>query len=479
MVRLASCTTTQSETASPRNSAIECSRLGTPHPLAYQNGISLEYRQPAYNQASNPYIPTSRAGNGALWPFDNQLEAKLMHHYTTNLAPWFDHSDTIKHFGCILPNLAASCPPLLNAILALASRHLCLQGQLEESVTLHYHDACFRTLLPDLQTRAFEAPMLAAVNIILVASHDTASHSLLGLDVFVDAWRRNPTSTLHAAIFMNVVRLYIHVAVIDKQPLSQAVLNCCLIKNMWPNADDPHSVNAQITMLVACVTGVCYDEEPKSSERWLRLSNRLDEWRATMPAAFLPTFQSQPSDDHPCGIVTFANDIHGMILQDYFPLKPTYAVAHNTPPAASHQYYCLARLLLINNTPPGTPQTSRAEEISVSPHTNPTPHPTSQISRPQPPQTETLTLLRRVCAVASSHTTAIGIALMSTLPILAFGHLLPDRASQQQALGILMLAQRNCAAITCPGTNARLRKAWGWEGGEGLEGGDWSAVGNV
>lgn len=47
------------------------------------------------------------------------------------------------------------------------------------------------------------------------------------------------------------------------------------------------------------------------------------------------------------------------------------------------------------------------------------------------------------------------------------GHLLPDKASQELALGIMLEAQRNCAAVTCPGTEGRLREAWGWrdEGG--------------
>lgn len=236
-----------------------------------------------------------------------------MHHYINNIAPWFDHSDTIKHFGCILPNLAVSCPPLLNAILALASHHLCLQGELEESVTLHHQDECFSTLLPDLQARAFEAPMLAAVNIIRVAAHDAVSRSLFGLDVFVEAWRRNPTSTLHAAILTNVLRLYIHVALSNRQPLSQASVNCCLMEGICSEADDPRLINARITMFVVSMIGFCYDGDPKSSERWSRLDNDLRQWKETLPAAFLPTFQSQPSKYQPCGTLLFANDIHGSL----------------------------------------------------------------------------------------------------------------------------------------------------------------------
>jgi len=68
--------------------------------------------------------------------------------------------------------------------------------------------------------------------------------------------------------------------------------------------------------------------------------------------------------------------------------------------AASHQYLSLAKQLLINHTP------SREEHLMV---------PLDQSEQ----QVETIHLLRRACAVAESHTDAMGIVLMSTLPILA------------------------------------------------------------
>lgn len=116
---------------------------------------------------------SNRPGN-TLWPFKTQQEAALMRYYVTNLTPWFDHSDTIKHFGSVLPTLAVTCPPLLNAIFAIASQHLSLMGKLDSSISLHYQDECFRTLLPDLKTKAFEAPMLAAVSIIRITVHMTS-----------------------------------------------------------------------------------------------------------------------------------------------------------------------------------------------------------------------------------------------------------------------------------------------------------------
>ena len=116
----------------------------------------------------------SNMASKALWPFKTQQEAALMRYYVTELTPWFDHSDTIKHFGSVLPTLAVTCPPLLNAIFAMASQHLSLMGKLDSSISLHYQDECFRTLLPELKTKAFEAPMLAAVSIIRITIHMTS-----------------------------------------------------------------------------------------------------------------------------------------------------------------------------------------------------------------------------------------------------------------------------------------------------------------
>jgi hypothetical protein len=118
----------------------------------------------------------SKHPSNTLWPFKTQQEATLMRYYVTDLTPWFDHSDTIKHFGSVLPTLAVTCPPLLNAIFAIASQHLSLMGKLDSSTSLHYQDECFRTLLPDLNTKAFEAPMLAAVSIIRITVHMTSRY---------------------------------------------------------------------------------------------------------------------------------------------------------------------------------------------------------------------------------------------------------------------------------------------------------------
>lgn len=85
--------------------------------------------------------------------------------------------------------------------------------------------------------------------------------------------------------------------------------------------------------------------------------------------------------------------------------------------AASHQYYCLAKQLLINHAP------NNEEHLTV-PHDLSSFELTTSYQQKAPlnlvsQQSETNDLLRRACAVAESHTNTMGIVLMSTLPILA------------------------------------------------------------
>lgn len=89
-----------------------------------------------------------------------------MRHYVRELAGWFDSADGATFFSTRIPELASGSPALLNAIFALSAKHLSLLGQLQESVSLRYVDACYRALLPDVDTKAFEAEHLAAVLIL-------------------------------------------------------------------------------------------------------------------------------------------------------------------------------------------------------------------------------------------------------------------------------------------------------------------------
>ena len=112
---------------------------------------------------------------------------------------------------------------------------------------------------------------------------------------------------------MNVLRLYIHVAWVNKQPLQQVRLNCCLMPKICPDPRDSRRWNASVTLMVARVLDYCYDEEPKTKERWLDLHGHFENWQREKPAAFEPIYEGLAEPDYPFGKIVFANEVHGKL----------------------------------------------------------------------------------------------------------------------------------------------------------------------
>lgn len=148
-----------------------------------------------------------------------------------------------------------------------------------------------------------------------IGIHNTVLNGFLGLDILVDAWHQNPSSTLHAALFLNALRLYIHVALVNKRPLPQAIPSCCLTSSICPSPDDPRVINARITVLVARVLDYCYDDKPKTQQRWQGLKDDLTEWKSDLPASFQPMLETSVNASQPFGHILFANDVHGTLAR--------------------------------------------------------------------------------------------------------------------------------------------------------------------
>lgn len=72
-------------------------------------------------------------------------------------------------------------------------------------------------------------------------------------------------------------------------------------------------INARITVLVARVLDYCYDDEPKTQQRWQGLYNDLAGWKSTLPASFQPMLETQANASKLFGNILFANDVHGML----------------------------------------------------------------------------------------------------------------------------------------------------------------------
>ncbi|KAK4499844.1 hypothetical protein PRZ48_008030 [Zasmidium cellare] len=366
------------------------------------------------------------------WPFENYQEALLMQHYTDEIAFWFDGVDGGTHFGRNVPEMAVDSPALLNAIFAISAKHLSLRGQLSESVSLHYIDACYRALLPDISTKAFHGDHLAAVLILRLVVQMTdpkeaeqGGNVFLGIDVFMAAWKANPTSSLHAELFMNMLRLYVHVSWYSKRPIPEAEAD---FEWMFTALDIPGEQarleSCRMTLHSARVVNFAYEDGPKSWERWLELKNFSDEWKYSKPKYLNPIFAVHPMEGDPFPKRIFANALY----------------------AFTHQLFCLSRILLLNNQPSTPPP----PHLGVVPWT------------PVRLEEESLILVRKVVGTAMSHT-EVALTFISTLAVTYSGHLLTDRLCQEHAYALLQRACRECAGLTPSEEFTRLRHVWGWD----------------
>ncbi|KAI7575950.1 hypothetical protein KC343_g22430, partial [Hortaea werneckii] len=103
-----------------------------------------------------------------VWPLEKKEEAYLLRYYVENLSRNFDLTDSLKHFRYMVPQRAATCPTLLNAILALSARHLSRVGKYDPLVSNKYHQECLKHLIPMLDdTTAILDENLLASTIIL------------------------------------------------------------------------------------------------------------------------------------------------------------------------------------------------------------------------------------------------------------------------------------------------------------------------
>ena len=91
--------------------------------------------------------PSSSYTSRPAWPLSSVGEAQLLRYYVTHIAPWFDVCDRFQHFSAVIPQRAAFCPPLLQAIFTVAARHLSLSRPgYDPYAADRYHEICLAYL---------------------------------------------------------------------------------------------------------------------------------------------------------------------------------------------------------------------------------------------------------------------------------------------------------------------------------------------
>jgi hypothetical protein len=155
-----------------------------------------------------------------------------MRYFVEHLSRNFDLTDPLNHFRSVVPQRAAICPTLMNAIFALSARHLSRVSDFDPLISNKYHQECLKHLIPMLDdTAAILDENLLASTIILrhleeyevpisgQLPADQQRH-LLGAQAFITAQEQAAvTGGLRQAAFWVGLRQEVYVAFVNQRPV--------------------------------------------------------------------------------------------------------------------------------------------------------------------------------------------------------------------------------------------------------------------
>lgn len=239
------------------------------------------------------------------WPLEQQ-EAMLFRHFIENLSPSFDMCDPAKQFGTTVPRRAATCPPLMNAILASSAKRWSRDRKFDALTGDRYHQKCLDALIPALSNTAalLDENLLAAIVILRymeevdvpIGGTSFESH-LLGTRIFIAAQDKLHDFTgLRMAAFWIALRQEIVTAFIQARPV-HANFALDNMARFVVLSDDNDCGFANLTV-IRCATCLryCYGGEAQSVMAWESLRDSQKQWWDSRPWTFYPTYSEDLKD---------------------------------------------------------------------------------------------------------------------------------------------------------------------------------------
>lgn len=241
-----------------------------------------------------------------LWPLQDKEEARLMRYFVEHLAQSFDLTDPVNHFQNVVPQRAALCPTLLNAVFAASARHLSRISDYDPLVSNRYHQECLKHLIPMLDDTAsiLDENLLASTVILRYleeievplsgALHyaDGESH-LLGTHVFITAQERSTvTGGLRQAAFWVGLRQEIYVAFVNQRSIIPALEHCNIDRSF--EATDDHTWANRIVVHCADVIRYCFGDLDHTHAAYTHLVDYSSDWYNYKPPSFAPIYYRDP-----------------------------------------------------------------------------------------------------------------------------------------------------------------------------------------
>ncbi|KAH8817319.1 hypothetical protein F5884DRAFT_853740 [Xylogone sp. PMI_703] len=413
----------------------------------YQQQLSLNSKHSTHHRSSselnfstssnrtnptNANIPRSQIySDQPIWPLKNSSEALLLRHYVQNLATWLDLCDPKRHFEVYVPQRAATCSILLNAIFALSARHLSLTSNYDRFASERYHQECLKSLIPMLnQPTTISDENLFAATIILrvleeidvtTAGRDTMSH-MLGIQIFVNA--RDPNDmpgSLSEAAFWVGLRQEIYNATMFHQSLRLNLEHCSIDRSFKPCSDFDWANRAVVHC--ADVLNFCFGDMALSVPKWTSLKEYNKRWQASKPQSFTPIYYSE------------ANPSIGQVFPQIWHQQSCHVIGI--------QHHIFAELLLALFDPT-IPKLGLRRKSAL-----------------QSMEDQVRSSLRNMCGIAlwnrwmppGMFTASMGIAIC--------GDRFEDRIDQEALLDILVKTEGDHARPTAA-VQQQMMKLWGW-----------------
>ena len=274
-----------------------------------------------------------------VWPLRDKEEARLLRHFVERLSRNFDLTDPLQHFRRVVPQRAAICPPLLNAILALSARHLSRIGQYDHLISNKYIQECLRGLIPmlDDQSALLDENLLAATIIlrhveeyeIPVTGQDTSQQDshLFGAHTLMNAQERaTVTGGLRQAAFWVGLRQEIYVAFCNQRSIIPALEHCNIDRSCTAASDDVWA--CRMVVLSADIIRYCFGEHDHPQTTYARLGENTAQWYESKPASFTAVYESLSGDVNVFPVLQYIGDDVVIGMQHYY-MSKILLVAHN------------------------------------------------------------------------------------------------------------------------------------------------------
>jgi hypothetical protein len=287
----------------------------------------------ASNLSARIYLDTP------LWPLRDKDEAKLLRYFVEHLARNFDLTDPLQHFRRVVPQRAAICPPLLNAIFALSARHLSRIGEYDHLISNKYTQRCLQHLIPMLDdSSALQDENLLASTIILrhveeyevplsgAKSAEQGGH-IFGAHAFIKAQERATINGgLRQAAFWVGLRQEIYMAFVNQQSIIPALEHCNIDRSFEAATDDVWA--QRMVVLAADIILYCFGDHDHLQSTYNFLSDCTTQWHNSKPTSFTPVYEQPSSEDNVFPELHYMADDVVVGTQHYY-LAKILLIAHN------------------------------------------------------------------------------------------------------------------------------------------------------